>query len=233
MKERPIIFSGEMVKVILEGRKTQTRRIIKPQPEILMGKDKNGISMYTWKGYVATNTNISEEFAKRCPYGQPEDRLWIKESWRIGAWQEEEGKIAVDYKADGFCRREWLDIKDEELFTRLWKQSTDDAEKVFGRLERYQWKPGKSPCRFRSARFMPRAASRITLEITNIRVERLQEISEPDVEKEGVLPIKPRPSGVSREDFQSLWNSINGKKYPWDSDPWVWIIEFKKIGGER
>lgn len=232
MNERPIIFSGEMIKAILEGRKTQTRRIIKPQPR-LVAPDSITIPNY-----------CSGEWA--CPHGHSGEKLWVRESWRVGAWQEDEGKIAVDYKADGYCRRKWLTVENQELFMRLWQQSTDDAQKVFGRLERYKWQPGESPCRWRSARFMPRWASRITLKIINIRPERLQRITSKDALAEGIKNIdpqsktydKPYYQDYRREDactsnpvksFITLWDSINDKTHPWKDNPWVWVIEFKRI----
>ncbi len=217
MKERPILFNSEMVRVILEGRKTQTRRVIKPQSTIEAG------------GWV------------RCPYGQEGDRLWVKETWRVGAWNEDLGNIAVDYKADGKCRREWINCPDDDLFNLLWIQSSNDAEKAGKKTDtngKYNWKAGESPCRWRPSLFMPRWASRITLKIINIRVERVQEISIVDIINEGVvmLPLtektnpKPRNGRIIKEKFITLWDPINAKRgFGWDKNPFVWVIEFKKI----
>ena len=165
MKERPIIFSTPMVKAILDGRKTQTRRVIKDQPPLSMR------DMFKPKNL-------------KCPYGQVGDRLWVRETFKPYNCM---GGFA--YKADG------------DLSTG------------------FPWKPSIH---------MPRGASRITLEITESRAERLQDISEEDAKAEGV---KCCPNAVSdyKHHFMILWDSINGKKYPWDSNPWVWVISFKVV----
>jgi len=222
MKEHPIIFSAPMVRAILEGRKIQTRRAIKPQP--------------------ARNAEINCLIG---PY-QPGDRLWVREGWRIGAWDENAGRVAIDYRADGYCRREWLEISDDDsgdIFNQLWIQSTDDAEKALGVREFYHWKPGKSPCRWRPSIFMPRWAARILLEVVSIRVERLQDISTTDCIAEGMdgsitltlnLDEPCDNRGISvHEQFYQLWDSINAKHgYGVDKNPWVWVIEFKIIRTE-
>lgn len=189
-KERPIIFSTEMVRAILEGRKTQTRRIKK-------GKFN----------YVDVE----------CPYGKIGDRLWVRESFANTLLYDGNEKADYYYKADK-----------SEGFHEL--------------RNRGQWKPSI---------YMPREASRITLEITNIRVERLQSIGEIDAKQEGVkVPVspdgkylvaltgkyptcnyfKPEKKNYFQAEFASLWDSINAKKgFGWDKNPWVWVIEFTKI----
>ena len=103
---------------------------------------------------------------------RPGEVVYVKEPWRIGAWLEDEARIAVDYK--DFIRKEWLDVQDGILFERLWKESTDDAEKVYGRQEGYIWKPGESPCRWRSPVSMPAFVSRLHLRIVSVRPERYE-----------------------------------------------------------
>ncbi|MHB8155063.1 MAG: hypothetical protein ACYDFR_03295 [Candidatus Omnitrophota bacterium] len=214
MKECPIIFSGEMVKAIIEDRKTQTRIVIKDLP------------CYDQNGY--------KSLIKKCHYGQPGDRLWVKETWRVGAWAEDDGAIAVDYKAGDYCRREWIKVDNDELFTRLWQQSTDDASKALGVLERYDWKPGESPCRWRPPIYMPRLAARFILEIVNIKIERLQDITVTECLKEGIHPCRPLDDfGKERIIFKGVWDSINGQATSWDKNPWVWVIEFKNIEDKR
>ncbi len=215
MKKRPILFSAPMVRAILAGTKTQTRRVVKHSPA-------------PW------NPEHTALDMTRCPYGQPGDRIWVRESWRIGAWNEHAGTVALDYLADGHCRAEWLALAgddDGEIFSRLWQQSTDDAIKVYGQQDRYTWTPGESPCRWRPSIHMPRWASRILLEITGVRVERLQDISEADAKAEGVT-LPPSTcnmyDGIWRDGYRDLWESINGHG-SWDANPWVWVIEFKRI----
>ena len=255
MKERPIPFKAPMVRAILDGSKTQTRRVMKFQPTEPPKLMKASLQKFGGKPVIAAVWG--EHDCCLCPYGIVEDRLWVRETWRVGAWQEDEGAIAVDYKSDGFSRREWLRVADggegEELFSRLWMQSTDDAVNALGQQERYKWEPGQSPCRWRSSRFMPRWASRITLEITGVRVERLQDISEDDAEAEGIEGINQPTGGDDYQDYwrnygltekqadgwpwftgdriasyKSLWESINGPG-SWDVNPWVWVIEFKMV----
>lgn len=227
-RERPILFSGPMVRAILEGRKTMTRRVVKPQPP-------KGVTdiVRLCSEFVAAYPNRKAikpfDYTATCPYGQPGDRLWVRETWRVGAWSEE-GKIAVDYKADGYCRREWLTVDDENLFARLWQQSTDDAIAAIGQRERYEWNPGSSPCRWRPSIHMPRWASRLTLEILSVRVERVQDIRDDDAEREGVDTTNASIPGYCRERFRRLWDSINAASgYGWDANPLVWVVEFRRL----
>lgn len=231
MKERPILFSGEMVRAILDGRKTMTRRII--SPKIVNNWDAPRGSGDVDAGYPFISTSPNDEYVsvvKICPYGQPGDRLWVRETWRVGAWAENDGKIAVDYRADGHARKEWLYVEDTDYFAKLWQQSTDDAEKALGRQDSYKWEPGASPCRWRPSIFMPRWASRINLEIVSVRVEMVQDISEKDAKREGVGNSDPVRMLAYREHFQGLWDSINARRgYGWDVNPCVWVIEYKRI----
>ena len=212
-----------------------------------------------------------------CPYGQPGDRLWVRETWRVGAWNEEDGQIAVDYRADNHARKEWLEVTadDEgETFNRLWEQSCHDASaagRALNAEDRYKWKAGESPCRWRPSIFMPRWASRITLEVTDVRVGRVQEITEHDAKAEGLLVAEgsglgsgpgykwhgagyhgagftdrgeptfhtptddgrcsckvagPTPAQCA---YRELWDSLNAKRAPWASDPWVWVVSFRRL----
>ena len=181
MKEHPIIFSGESVRAILDGRKTQTRRVVKPQPTEM------GYGAPLWsKGDHSIGGKI--ELAKWCPYGQPGDRLWVRETWT-----DEYGDLC--YRADG--------------------------EISAGKGDGPGWSAGwKSPFHMR------REDSRITLEIVNVRVERLQEISEADTLAEGVYP--PDNPKDWKANFGVFWNTINAKRAPWATNPWVWVLEFKR-----
>ena len=228
MKERPILFSAPMVRAILDGTKTQTRRVVKVKnAQYIPPSPKADIPGWA-------------QLLRGCPYGQPGHQLWVREAWRIGAWSEDDGTICIDYQADGHNRRERLEVPDGDDFLRYWQQSTDDAIKVFGHQDRYKWEPGQSPCRWRPSIHMPRFASRLTLEITAVRVERLSDISEADARAEGITDggctncgyPEPcgcgKPSPDARDAFCRLWQSINGAA-SWHANPWVWVVEFKAI----
>lgn len=224
MKERPILFNGPMVRAILEGRKTQTRRVVKPQPR---SRADIGHFGYGMPFIRAANKPVA------CPYGQPGDRLWVRETWRTTVTDDvdEARRItedmlsgtAVDYRATFV-----------EDFMREGQVSRADAEECCG-FER--WRPSIH---------MPRWASRITLEITGVRVERLQDISEKDSLAEGIRELHLQnnepgawwcadPLGNSslhcrtpRVAFARLWESINGAS-SWIVNPWVWVVEFERV----
>ncbi len=218
MKERPIIFSGPMVRAILDGRKTQTRRVVKPQPptvEAVRTLSGDNFSLFTdghanssadfrVAGPVWAVRELCGQQEWRCPYGKPGDRLWVRETWM---------RSTPDHIIPGFGMRKAI-------------YKTDDDADVWG--DAYKWRPSIH---------MPRWASRIMLEVTGVRVERLQDVSEEDSIAEGSqTPVCQLPEScrqgclTERTQFSRIWDSINGKKYPWGSNPWVWVIEFKRIG---
>lgn len=245
MTERPILFNAPMVRAILDGRKTMTRRVVKPLPDWEHPMPCSSETPEGWQGPLDyslwSHEGDASEGSRRCPYGQPGDRLWVREAWRIGAWDQDTGQLALDY-CDG-PRKEWITVPevgcDGDVFERYWIQSTNEAAKVHGHQTIYYWKPGESPCRWRPSIHMPRWASRITLEITAVRVERLNDISEQDAKAEGARecdPVTGREvvlAGQSQRGsyalhFRDLWESINGPG-SWALNPFVWVVEFKKL----
>lgn len=205
MKERPILFSGPMVRAILDGRKTQTRRIMKPQPTY------DGF-WWSHKGYSCGGEKQFRDglpLFVGCPYGVVGDRLWVRETCCSDGW-------SVHYLADN-DHREFGETRYDDVI-KLHHYSGGFSRQV-------------------PSIHMPRWASRITLEITGVRVERLNEISESDAYREGVtIPSgqsfasngNPELRNEARCAFQSLWNSINGPE-SWAANPFVWVIEFKRI----
>jgi hypothetical protein len=207
MKERPILFSTEMVKAILDGKKTQTRRIVKltsPRLEQFCIKEGEPFPFYfrrqrdaVWDSF-ATMDDLA---ARHCPYGKPGDLLWVRETWaHLSDYQgTDPGEAAI---ASGY----------------FYRQQTPEAVE--------KWRPSI---------FMPRKACRTVLKVESVKIERLQGISDADAMAEGVnqdfCPTRSLGNSASVVDwikgFQILWDGINGKRgYPWDSNPLVWVIKF-------
>lgn len=222
MKERPILFSTPMLQAILAGTKTQTRRVVKPQP--------NGVwsipPITVVDGRWGSNGCVSD---LRCPYGKPGDRLWVREAWMLPT-EPAEDMITVDYRAcleaeTQGCDRVFLDDVTDAMFQdaqRIWDSDVKHA--------RSGW---------RSGIHMPRWASRLLLEITDVRVERLQSISEADAKAEGApaefevdlatfVHGKSLPASTHYLGFKHLWRDINGKD-SWQANPWAWVVTFKPI----
>lgn len=219
MSERPIIFSGPMVRSIIEGSKTQTRRVVKQckqftEAGVAGPHDAYNAMMsadYSHARFlVAGDMGYTEPVY--CPYGQPGDRLWVRETWRPEELAS--GNDVIRFRAD-------------QSFKGI--PATQDAANKWVSAS---WRDGEGHdnWRWRPSIHMPRWASRITLEITGVRVERLQEITPDDCRAEGE-PLANTDIGV-RYGFGQLWNSINAARgHSWDSNPWVWVVEFKRVEG--
>jgi len=245
LKERPIIFSGEMIPAIQDKRKTQTRRVWKPPEKISKGfewdfhEEVDGqlslIATHKDSGHSAFHSVI------KCPYGIPGDRLWVREAWKVWGWHEGE-PITVQFK-DGkiFECLESDKLGYEDWEQEMWMQSGDECEKagmiIDPETDCYTWKGCKSgeiPTRWRSPIHMPRWASRITLEITDVKVARVRDISSKDAYAEGCRCkcLCSEPCPATTYSFKSLWDTINAKKgFGWDVNPWVWVITFKLLTG--
>ncbi len=199
MKEHPILFSGPMVRAILSERKSQTRRVMPNQPIVAyrMGR----VEQFCSTGYPQDSRGYSrEQLATFCPYGEVGSHLWVRET---------------------FWPRPFRTPRDMREGADTWPRVIYDADKPDAEeLRGWGWKRKPSI-------FMPRKSSRITLEITTIRVERLLDISESDARAEGVTK---EPLGA-RMNFMAGWDSINGKRKgcKWSDNPWVWVIEFKRV----
>ena len=211
MKERPILFSGEMVRAIMEGRKTQTRRIVKPQPVDI---DNGNVSWYgrSGEGFSNTPADVMVEM-ELCPFGTVGDRLWVRETCCIAP--------RLFSEPDETC------VIDAEGFKRYVSYKADGHPEFAMRDYGLKWTPSIH---------MPRWASRITLEITGVRVERLQLISEEDAKAEGIESLRDKCQSLADFDesvtnndlFRSLWKSIYGPE-SWNENPWVWVVEFKEV----
>lgn len=227
MKERPILFSGEMVKAILEGRKTQTRRVITPQP-----KDGLKVRYNPDNGYVLYGPEYLRSFVK-CPYGVVGDRLYVRETFCIESnFNIEPESIYPPPYNDG---RPVKRVVDHPLDGDYWEQAhykaTDPAPELsIAGLE----EPG---VRWSPSIHMPRWASRITLEIIGVRVERVQDISPDDCLAEGINYADCDPHNAHQywrqeayAKYGELWNKINEDRgYGWGVNPWVWVVEFKAV----
>ncbi|ROQ49141.1 hypothetical protein [Pseudomonas putida] len=198
-KERPILFSGPMARAILEGRKTVTRRPIKPSMrgfevsfELHQQEDGSWRPMHTFDESSMDDQGTEHPIA--CPYGQPGDRLWVREAWAQINVAQAPGENWVVYR------------------------ECDNRTDYGG-----PWKPSIH---------MRRRDSRILLEVTDVRVELLQDISEEQAEAEGVGFLRHAPDAdetlTAAQLFECLWSSINGDE-SWIGNPWVWVVEFKRV----
>ena len=213
MKDRPMLFSGAMVRAILGGQKTQTRRIMKPQPSAVWSpchwgevhKIKRDGSFAIKRGnpivigWGPCNSDGDEAYPSR--YGQPGGRLWVREAWRADSAYDD------------------LAPRDIPAGSPISYDADEEATGVVA----FAW--GKT----RPSIHMPRWASRIALEIVSVRVERLQDISEADAKAEGV----ERTAHLTAKSLYTLlWDSINGAG-SWECNPWVWVVEFKRVEKEE
>lgn len=221
-KERPILFSGPMVRAILNGTKSQTRRVIKPQPDDYIDR-LHGNRFRQRAPYILAHPEtgegdygfgFSDENRQwKCPYGKPGDRLWVRETW-------------------------------SHTGVAVW--TIDDARRASGNGKVIYKATDEQPCHgcWWPSIHMPREFSRITLEIGAVRVERLNEISEADAIAEGIITFDERyfhhSASAAQESrfmqatmaYRDLWEVINGPD-SWDVNPWVWVVEFKRVEGAR
>ena len=205
MKETGLIFKAPMVRAILEGRKTQTRRVAKPVKHPDLG------NLYT-PGALAMGREPQHVIDRACPLGQPGDRIYVRETFVQGYKADLEIGVVRDYDEEG-----------NDIPMTTWYRATDGGltwSDDDGWETNVPWKP---------AIHMPKALARIWLEITGVRVERIQEITPDDCIAEGAWPVEQRELGRGHEAvsaFRELWESTGGD---WDANPWVWAIDFKVL----
>jgi hypothetical protein len=235
IKERPIIFDAESVRAILAGHATQTRRIIKPQPQETFTENYVAHTRHsygwTWQYREILWTCPSPEMTAHCPWGVPGERMWLRENCR--AEELPDGLDGVRYLADN-------------TFVPI--ENTAEAADRWGMLHAYDFKR-RGYGSIVPAIHMPRWASRITLEITEVRVEHVQDISETDAQHEGwnfqnhdlTQTYDPVTMDTARQWFRDRWNAFYAKRgydrdlvpehgpYLWDANPWVWVISFTLI----
>ncbi len=223
---KPILFSTPMVQAILAGYKTMTRRVI-------TNKD---FQLWVCSGF-------SDEFIKNSDNKLVEkapiklgDILWVRETWRITQTDIEESEIRVQYKAD--MSTSGTIVIDDDLHERYSAQCAEDCEKAglaLGENDYYVIE-GEDPSRWRPSIFMPKAAARIFLRVTCVRAERLQDITEEDAVREGVMGLidKILQGLTGKTRFERLWDRLNKKRgYGWDTNPWVWVYTFERITREE
>ncbi len=223
MKERPILFSGPMVRALLDGSKTQTRRVVKNQPPADVASIR--VSHYhptviDWRGGEQPGAEIfgaysdDGEWGSKFPYGEPGDHLWVRETWR--------GVVEINPPGKSMELGVARYVPDQEYCRRVEYQATQGRDSA-------PWRPSIH---------MPRWASRITLEVTGVRIERLNAITAADAKAEGAPPawldvngqdVNAHDAPTYRQGFARLWRDINGPD-SWDANPWVWVVEFKRIG---
>lgn len=191
MKERPILFSGPMVRALLEGQKTVTRRVVRWP---LLGPS-DGRKRRVYLPDDLTGSDAASR--KLCPYGVPGDRLWVRETWAPGGAEVPgAGKVNPQNPAQAAFYR-----ADRETLPEAWSA----------------WSPSIH---------MPRWASRLTLRVTDVRVERLHAIDGADAVREGIAPTT-RNEAPAAVRFAELWDRVGGKRAPWASNPWVWRVAFE------
>jgi hypothetical protein len=231
MKERPILFNGEMVNAILDGRKTQTRRVTKC-------KGPHGVVV--GDNWPLWEDEYGDWHPEKCPYGQPDDQLWVRETFMV--------ETNLGYQ-------DVYDVPSCPLGPVKWNKDDEWTDGHYFECPRYRASEPDimlvdidgAPCRWKPSIHMPRWASRIDLRITNIRVERVQDISEKDARAEGVsdpgkylgyydgsmvLDCDPDEENEKtyRGGFAFLWDSINIRRgFGWEVNPWVWVVEFERI----
>jgi hypothetical protein len=214
-RERPILFSGPMVRAVMDGRKTQTRRAVRAPTEDLnhpavhhwqMDQDDRAVAVAHSERVVEQYITTFPHYRIRCPYGVPGDRLWVRETLKAndnGEWYYAADNTPIQFMQD--------DPRCSQAI--MWAHHKDEADTCV-------------------SIHMPRFLCRLTLEVVDVRVQRLNEITPADAIAEGIPPAANSQTidcdtANPVHGFRSLWDSINAKRAPWASNPWVWVVEFR------
>ncbi|MBU9380697.1 hypothetical protein [Burkholderia gladioli] len=216
MKQLPIVLTGAEVIATLRSEKTQMRHLVSPQPEV----SPKGNLYGEWLNRPLNGLLLPhlQDIVIECPFGQPGDRLWVREAFRFPVQFDDDSPARVaDRCLDAGYRQAWAPIRFEaDGRTRDWPSVAALSQ------------PSDTPGRLRPARHMPIWASRLSLKIVSIRVERLQAISEADAIAEGMSTGDINPVGS----YAELWDSLNaGRGLSWRANPWVWVVEFRRMEG--
>lgn len=259
MADKPILFNGPMMRAILDGRKVQTRRALSIRGHRRITKfGPSDTPGYDWQfrdAKLRWHDLTEAELCARLLYATGQS-LWVREAWKPGAWLDD-GRVAVDYRASPeLTNTPWINLPETVDWGDLWQRWTDELLAAGSAPEQdgiCRWEPGKSPLRWRPSVHMPRWASRLTLVVTDVRVERLQDISETDAIAEGLATISkdggrlwkygiPDSDGLPGTDdhgwpwsewqrdpvlaFSRIWNETYGPD-AWDKNPWLTAITFE------
>ena len=229
MREKPILFNTEMVRAVMDGRKTQTRRIIRPQPDARLCYAFAGSRGMpgTW-GYPAKNTHehwgeeyrlpkkLAEPDRRWTPPCRADDLLWVREAWNYGFVESSDREYVNDVwfePSDRKTEGSWL-----RALSRWWYRADANDEKDMRELNGF-WRPSIH---------MPREAARIWLKVKEVKVQRLQEITNDDAKAEGVTCATDNSGMMHRHKFRALWDSITDAQTNWEANPWVWVIVFER-----
>lgn len=232
--KRPILFSAPLVRAILAGDKTQTRRVVKdrgvaPDPVLYDRQPVNdGNGMWRFSSTIETirGTHRGPVAHIPCPYGSPGDRLWVREAFRLVDAEDKRSPSAT-YQA--LSREMSPSMVTSCIGVRY---EADETERLSPAIASLMKEENVGWGRLRPSIHMPHWASRIELEVVDVRVERLKEITEADAEAEGVeaVSVLSGHGPLFRDAFEELWDEINASRgYGWDVNPWVWVVEFRRV----
>jgi hypothetical protein len=251
---RPLTLDAREVRAVLAGTMTEVRRPILPPragsrgpwrpsgPVVVTAHDLTD-PWFEWRAGWPGSAGGEAFDRRRCAIGSP-DRLWVRETWKVGSWTQDR-RFAIDYAAGPVGKTPWC-RPPSDVAAKLAAQSLEDCERYVARARdgdervsdegsRYTWEVGNSPCRWRPSTQMPRWASRLTLEVTGVRVERVQDLTEEGARASGFERVcVPNAWGGSDEltalgSFARAWDARAKPGLTWAANPWVWVVTFNKV----